>query len=333
MDRDNRRLLKANSRSFYLTLKVLPKRIRSQIGTLYLFARLSDTIADSTVGDGAVLLRALSAYNERIQGLDSGPLDLEGLASLQADPSEADLLRNVNSITSSIGDFSATDQAHIRRCLDIIIGGQRLDLERFSSGEEGVITCLQSDTELDDYAYRVAGSVGEFWTHVSLDHCFTLGAEDRERLFALAVRFGKALQLINILRDIPADLALGRCYIPESALAEIGLQPEDLLDPTNFETFRPLYNHWLDITVGHLDAAVEYIEMLPHRHFRLRAACMLPVLIGQRTLQLCRQGNVLDSEHRIKVLRPEIKRISRRTLFAVPFKGRSQRLLNRLRSP
>src|ERR1039458_9195328 len=40
-------LLKATSRSFYLTLRVLPGAIRPQIGVAYLLARTTDTIADT----------------------------------------------------------------------------------------------------------------------------------------------------------------------------------------------------------------------------------------------------------------------------------------------
>ena len=35
----------------------------------------------------------------------------------------------------------------------------------------------------------------------------------------LGVRFGKALQLTNVLRDVPRDLRHGRCYLPREGLA------------------------------------------------------------------------------------------------------------------
>lgn len=333
MDPRADRLLKETSRSFYLTLRALPRRIRGQIGQLYLMARLADTIADSPVGDAQVLLDALEAYDAAVKDRSVRAPDLEELAAIQPDPAEARLLRDVSFVISSIDSFSTSDQAHIRTCLDIIIGGQSLDLRRFSLPPGDHIIALQTDAELDDYAYRVAGCVGEFWTHVSLDHCFSREGAARELLFERAVRFGKALQLINILRDIPADLPIRRCYIPGPALAAYGLDPADLADPASMEAFRPLYAAWLDRAEAHLSEAVAYIESLPHRQFRLRASCMLPVLIGQRTLQLCREGDVLDGESRIKVLRPEIKRIGRQVMFALPFKGRSRRLLNRHRSP
>ena len=60
-------LLEGTSRSFYLTLKVLPKKIRKQISLGYLLPRLSDTIADSKVGENKILLKLLEEYNQRIQ--------------------------------------------------------------------------------------------------------------------------------------------------------------------------------------------------------------------------------------------------------------------------
>ncbi len=40
-------LLKQVSRSFYLTLAVLPSRVAKQVGIAYLFARAADTVADT----------------------------------------------------------------------------------------------------------------------------------------------------------------------------------------------------------------------------------------------------------------------------------------------
>ncbi len=298
---------------------------------LYLLARLADTIADTEAGDANELVAALSQYNDFVQGRAATLPDLNSLAAIQKNSNEADLLRNVEAVASSLSLFSPSDRERIKTCLDIIVSGQTLDLTRFRLAPEEGFTTLASDDELDDYAYRVAGSVGEFWTHLSLDHHFTLDDEDEVLFFERAVRFGKALQFINILRDIPEDLSLGRCYIPERRLAEVGLTVESLNDPDNHVDFKALFDGYLDIAVSHLDAAVEYISMIPHRHFRLRLACMLPVLIGQRTLHLLRMRNVLDSRERIKVSRSEVKRFRYRALLALPFRGRSSGLLNELR--
>ena len=324
----NDKLLEDTSRSFFLTLKVLPKKTRAPIGMLYLLARLADTIADSDVGEADELVKAIESYNDFTQGRNTTPPDLSKLASIQKIPAEATLLEEVESVITNLGDFSESDKNRILTCLDIIVSGQVLDLQRFRMAGLETVTPLNNDEELDDYTYRVAGCVGEFWTHLTLDHLLTFGEAEHSLFFERGVRFGKALQLINILRDVAEDLELGRCYIPEPALSEIGLRPEDLTNVNKMSDFRPLFDKYIDLAVSHLDAAVEYIEMLPHRQFRLRIACILPVLIGQRTLQLLRVGNVLDKSQRIKVSRAEIKSMRNKTLRAILFRGASKKLLN-----
>ena len=324
-------ILEGTSRSFYLSLKELPSGVRSQVGLLYLLARTSDTIADSERGSTEDRLVALEQYNEYAQGRSDTPPDLSELARLQRIGSERKLLESVAATVSCIGRFRDSDQLHIRRCLDIIVGGQSLDLQRFSAASEGQIVALEDDGELDDYAYRVAGSVGEFWTRMTLDHLYDTDAQTEAVLFEKGVRFGKALQLINILRDIPEDMRMGRCYIPSSSLSAHGMEPADLLDKGNMGRFRPLFDSYIDIAESHLDAAVEYIGMLPHSQLRLRGACMLPVLIGQRTLSLLREGNVLDSDSRIKITRTDINGLLKRVALAIPFAKSSEALLNEYR--
>ena len=321
-------LLERTSRSFFITLRVLPSKVRGQVGLLYLLARVADTIADSKQGETELLLQTLQQYNERVQGQSESLPKFDDLAEIQENDSEAELLRNVSSVVACLEKFPEGDRVRIRKCLDIIVSGQSLDLERFGiANEGGVVSPLRHEDELDDYAYRVAGSVGEFWTSMTLAHLFNANAEKESKLFALGVRFGKALQLTNILRDIPEDLRFGRCYIPGESLAEIGLEPSDLLKAENMDRFRPLFNRYIDLASAHMDAAIEYIGMLPYSQFRLRGACMLPVLIGQRTLTLLRNQNVLDTENRIKVLRPEIEELTKKTKRSLLIPGGGQRLL------
>ena len=322
------KLLETTSRSFYPTLKYLPKKIRGQIGLLYLLARVADTIADSKVGDTEVLIDALSNYNDVAQGRSDTLPDLRELADIQSNPDEGELLRNVQQVVDALSVYGQEDQERMLECLDVIVGGQILDLQRFGIAREGgTISSLDSDDELDDYTFRVAGCVGVFWTKMSLAHIMKLPKDKEDVFFERGIRFGKALQMINILRDIPEDLRFGRCYIPGVRLEEIGLEPKNLLDSSNIGTFRPLYDAYLDLTSEHLDAAVEYIRMIPERQFRLKAACMLPVLIGQRTVTLLREGNILDSDEKIKVTRDEMKGYFKKLLRALIIPGGVQRLL------
>jgi len=291
---------------------------------------VADTIADSKHGETEVLSDLLERYNNAVQGRSTELPDFSDIADIQTNEHEAELLRNVPDVVESLGIYEKDDQERMLECLDIIIGGQLLDLKRFGTAKEGgSISSLTTNAELDDYTFLVAGCVGVFWTKMSLAHLMKLSPEKEKIFHEKGIQFGKALQMINILRDIPEDLRFGRCYIPSESLSQHGLNPEDLMDDANLDTFRPLYDAYLDMTNEHLEAATDYIRMIPEGQFRLKASVMLPVLIGQRTVTLLRTGNILNSEERIKVTRDEIKSYARKLFRALLIPGGVRRLLEK----
>src|SRR6185503_1553884 len=104
----------------------------------------------------------------------------------------------------------------------------------------GHIISLADADNLEDYIYLVAGCVGEWWTRICFQIYQKYSREPEEDLTVMASAFGKGLQLVNILRDMPADLRSGRCYLPEEKLVAAGLAPAELLQPTNEARLRPL---------------------------------------------------------------------------------------------
>src|SRR5690348_6313415 len=88
-------LLKATSRSFYLTLRVLPARVRPQIGLAYLLARTTDTIADTEIIPLAQRLDALQQLRQRLLGKSAAPLNFGEFAQNQALPAERLLLEKI----------------------------------------------------------------------------------------------------------------------------------------------------------------------------------------------------------------------------------------------
>jgi farnesyl-diphosphate farnesyltransferase len=325
-------LLKEVSRSFYLTLRVLPKAIRSQIGLAYLLARTTDTIADTEIVPVEQRLKMLQALRERILGTNSLPLNFGELAQQQGSPAERVLLEKCEASLALLQVQSALDQKLIRDVLDTITSGQELDLRRFQTvGRDSVephLIALQTEAELDDYTYRVAGCVGKFWTKICVAHQFSTEATTKASFEELGVRFGKGLQLVNILRDIPADLQKGRCYIPSEKLAAIGLAPADLLRSENEPKFRPLYNYYLELAESHLTAGWEYTNLIPASQIRVRLACAWPILIGLQTIARLRSGNVLDPQQRIKINRSEVRQIILRSVFYYPIPYLWRRLAN-----
>jgi farnesyl-diphosphate farnesyltransferase len=135
------------------------------------------------------------------------------------------------------------------------------------------------------------------------------------------IRFGKGLQLVNILRDLPADLRQGRCYLPADELTEFHLQPGELLDATREKQIRPIYNRYLDAAEAHLHAGWRYTTRLPHRQFRLKVACALPIMLGFETLALLREQNFLSPERRIKVSRSRLRNILFSLIAFYPWAG------------
>lgn len=320
-------LLRATARSFYLTLRVLPAAIRPQIGFAYLVARATDTIADTEIVPLNQRLEMLQKLRERILGHNAAPLNLSELAEKQGAPAEKILLENIGKALEELQRFSAEDQKRIRDVLIIITSGQELDLKRFappSSGPGPVsfstrIIALESAADLDDYTYRVAGCVGEFWTKICRAHLFPEVRLDDEELRINGVRFGKGLQMINILRDLPADLKKGRCYLPMDKLDKFKLLPQTLLSSANESRFRPLFEEYLDKAESHLRAGWDYTNMLPFRQFRVRLACAWPILIGIRTIGKLRAASVTELQQGIKIARPDVRRLVLKSVLACPF--------------
>jgi farnesyl-diphosphate farnesyltransferase len=312
-------LLKEVSRSFYLTLRVLPGSIRPQIGLAYLLARTTDTIADTELVPPGQRLEALQALRERILDLGGAALDFGALARCQAAAAERILLERCEASLGLLEGLAPPDRFLVRRVLDTITSGQELDLRRFAGASKEHVLSLRTEGELDDYTYRVAGCVGEFWTRMCRAHLFPKAAMDDEWLLANGVRFGKGLQLVNILRDLPADLRQGRCYLPSEALAALGLSPSDLLEPANEGRARPLYDHYLRQAEAHLAAGWDYTNALPRWSARVCLGCAWPILIGIETLALLRAAPVLDPGRRVKVGRAGVKRLIWRSVLYYPW--------------
>jgi farnesyl-diphosphate farnesyltransferase len=322
-------LLRDVSRSFYLTLRVLPRAVRDQIGIAYLLARTTDTIADTEIVPVGSRLEALSALRRRIRG-ESG-VALPFLKWQQPGGSEREqvLLARCEESVRLLEHLEEADRTRGREVLETIVGGQELDLKRFNGGSVERIVALKTWDELDDYTYRVAGCVGEFWTKMCRAHLIA-GAEIDDKAFVeKGIRFGKGLQLVNILRDIPKDLRIGRCYIPQALLTQSGLTPQSLLLAENEGKFRPVYNQLLNAAKSHLAAGWEYTLLIPHEQMRLRLACAWPLLIGARTLERLRVENMLDANRRVKVSRAEVRGIMLRSVVLYPWQTLWQHQFNK----
>ena len=296
VERIDRQVLRAVSRSFYVSLRLLPEPMRPATGIGYLLARASDTLADSDAVPVDGRLELLDGFAAELAGKGSGWRGgrLEAFIRRQTHAGEKVLLERLDECFAGLEALDELQADAVRKTVGIIVGGQRLDLLRFDGAGREHPCALKSEEDLEDYCYRVAGCVGGFWTRIGL---LTLGSRFSdsapEDLEELGVRYGMGLQLLNILRDLAEDLGQGRCYLP-------------VADPRDGRAVLAARAEWLGQAALWLESGRRYSSRLKMR--RLRAASVLPALIGAETLALLDPAVMVLPEAKAKVSRAVVRR-------------------------
>ncbi len=291
-EHDRRALLRRVSRSFYLSLRWLPPATRGPMSLAYLLARASDTLADAGAWEESERRELLRELRAALQA--TTPHAREWLACLRvlaATAPAATLSDGERALLERLGEVLAWFEASpeeektlIRSVVTTIIGGQEDDLGR---------TRVASADELDHYTWQVAGCVGEFWTRLCLlkNPAYARGAA--EPLIAHGIHFGQGLQLINILRDVPKDAALGRSYLPGLAATASAEEKWAAAQP------------WLARCADRLAAGRHYLAGI--NGFRHRLVVRLPLRLAEETLALLRTTGPAAMTAPVKVPRPRIK--------------------------
>jgi len=307
------KLLAGVSRSFYLTLKALPEGLREPLSLAYLLARAADTMADTSNVPGSVRLELLREFDRLVQSEardETGEKTLSErlrieFVPLQDDAAEAKLLERLPEALDAFRMFPTRQMTAMRGVLGSIVQGQMLDMERFP--EDGQLRSLQTSTELDEYTWLVAGCVGEFWTRLCAEELTDAFSKETttEQMIERGIRYGKGLQLVNILRDIGKDSRMGRCYFPQEDLAAHGLALSEIQQDAS--KLIPVMTAWCLKCREHLQCGLEYVEALEHK--RLRYATALPLLLGYRTLALIEKADSGTLSKGVKVSRGEVTKM------------------------
>ncbi len=313
----NTGLLASVSRSFYLSLRFLPGPVRAPLSLSYLLARAADTIADNPAHTPALdPARLLEEMHDLLATGDHSRMDaVQGFCEKAAafaagvtHEGERCLLQRMAECFTALAATPDPAAMLIRRVLDLIIRGQRLDLQRFTPG---TLHALTTESELEEYTWLVAGCVGEFWTDICAVQLPGFSSLPVVEMRSLGLAYGKGLQLINILRDQPKDIAAGRCYLPLTALRAAGISGPDWPCP-DWPAWHAVRRPWLILARQRMDAGMTYVRHL--RSFRLRFAAVLPLLIGRATLDLLDAQPHDAPPATAKVTRPVIKRLMLRAL-------------------
>jgi farnesyl-diphosphate farnesyltransferase len=280
---NEKEILRRTSRSFYLTIRLLPQAVREEVALAYLLARATDTIADTSTAPGHERRNLLRAARQSLGRAQLVGYDASAWAGRHGDAAEQSLLLALPDLWRRMGERDEAARQPLITVLDHIVEGQIFDLERFVPEAAPL-----SDGEIGHYTYLVAGSVGEFWTDLCASRLRGFATEPREFMRERARHYGQALQLVNILRDRRMDAALGRVYLAEDQVGR-----------------------WTQQARTWLQEGADYCAAL--RSGRLRYATLLPALLGWRTLGLtvAQPGSLITPA---KVPRRELRQWMRRAL-------------------
>lgn len=306
-------LLAAVSRSFYLSLRFLPPPVRGALSVSYLLARAADTIADVEATPAAERLDLLEQFRLSL-AKSVFPEFLEAARAFAvkvAHAGERELLERLGECFTRMGQLTPSAQVKVREVLDHILDGMTLDLRRFP--DTATLRSLGAEAELEEYTWLVAGCVGEFWTAICAAELPGVFTRPEVEMKALGGRFGKGLQLINILRDQAGDALIGRCYLPAESLRAAGLPGGPVWPAADWRPWHAVRRDLIARARTYLTDGWKYAAS--QRSIRLRFATLMPLLIGEGTLARMESLPTDGPPAAVKVTRPEVKRYARRAFW------------------
>lgn len=179
-----RRVTRYHAHAFYFSIRFLPREKRRAIWAIYAVCRYSDDLVDRAPATAtpAELLARIDWWEGKLRVLD---------ASFPIIRAFADAQTRFGIPTAPLWD---------------LLEGMRMDLTH---------TRYATWDVLRRYCYCVASTIGLLCTPV-------LGYDGAAETLEYAANLGIAMQLTNILRDIGADAAIGRIYLPQDEIAAFG---------------------------------------------------------------------------------------------------------------
>jgi phytoene synthase len=251
--------------NFYYSFVFLPPQKRRAIEAVYAFARRGDDLVDSGLAPDEAS-RQIVCYR---QALDACYAE-RGAAF--DDPELA-------ALAQSIREFKIPQQPFE----DLILG---LEMDLLGARYE-------TFDDLSLYCYRVASTIGL----IAIEIFGYTNPQTRD----YAVNLGKALQLVNILRDIQSDAQRGRIYLPREDLDEFGVRPGELLSGVYHDPFIELMQFECD-RARHLFGVAR--QFLPPQDRRAMVAAEIMAAIYWRLLARIqkRRYNVFGERVRLPAL-------------------------------
>ncbi|MBL8897718.1 MAG: squalene/phytoene synthase family protein [Planctomycetes bacterium] len=282
-----RALLRATSRSFYLSLRCVPARRRTALSLGYLLARAADTLADA--GELALEQRA-AALRALLAALRGAPLPAAPPIAA-VDAAHRELVARAPELFALLARLEPAQRAPTQRVLARLLRGMCRELDELH--RVGVVRRSTSVQTLC-WAYRAAGCVGAFWDELLALERPPRSPRTRREQRRQAVRLGLGLQQVNLLRDAHEDARRSRHLL--AGLALDGSTPD-------------VERAWTARARADLRCGLRYAGEIDGVARRDRFAIALPARLGLATLGRLeeRRPQWLAGE-RLKISRGAVRR-------------------------
>jgi len=321
-------ILPAVSRTFALSIRLLPGDLGAAVCDAYLLCRIADTIEDAgdlAAPDKAALLDAFAACFD-----DSAKVaDFTARAAVvTGDAAHVRLIQNSDVVFEAYGQMPEKTRRHVRRWVLEMVTGMRKFVLTYPHGIR-----IQSLDEYKEYCYYVAGTVGYLLTDLWHEHSPSIGKQ-YEVLRQRCRAFAEALQTVNILKDVARDAEHeNSIYIPEQLLRAHGSAHATILANDRSDQNHAALGALVQLAWHDLDQATAYLLSIPRRALSIRLFCALPLLFAYATLRdLTRTPGAIARREVVKISRGEVKSITLLSMLGVWSNRLMSRLVSRTRA-
>ena len=314
------------SRTFAPTIQKLPRPLVLQLTVAYLLCRIADTIEDSAILTIKQKQKLLGYYADLVVKEDAPDTLQTFMKQIDALPQEGaddELLHQVPLILEVYYTFPKNVRTGISTWVVEMVSGMRTYVQsKYSSSKN----FLKTFNDLDDYIYYVAGTVGNLVTTLFSLYSKHITRTIAQQLKKYSESFGKGLQLVNIIRDMPDDWKNNRSYMPNELLQKYDLSRQSIFDRHNFQRSKKMLEELIEMALSYLDASLQYIMAIPKAERNMRLSCMLPVFWALQTLRAIKKNiNTFFEKEKIKISRA----IVREELYFAHITVFSNRLIQR----
>jgi farnesyl-diphosphate farnesyltransferase len=299
-------IIKRVSRTFAISIKLLPGTLGHAVLTGYLLCRIADTIEDDSSTPSKVRQQLLTLFSDCLSNQDLLTQFKTDVSCIKGDESYLDLIKGSEMVFDLLNSLpEQTAQIVVRWTRELALGMNEF-VKKYPKG-----IYIKTLDEFHQYCYYVAGTVGRMLTELFYYHSPFINQTTYNKLLVDCESFGEALQAVNILKDVAWDFEFENdVFIPEEILVSKGSSQSKIISEAyraqNYEAVKVI----IEVAQTKITKALEYFYTLPRMAITVRLFCLLPIVFAIATLrEIERTQTMLQKGSSVKISRKEVKRL------------------------